>query len=90
MHTNKDNKISTQRNITPNYLKYKRTFHPIQANHPPNLADQKTKVLTIRIQLKGAAPKQVDAVSMSMKKEFYISAKSVLSALIRKYLSAQS
>jgi len=90
MHTNKDNKISTQRNITPNYLKYKRTSHPIQANHPPNLADQKTKVLTIRIQLKGAAPKQVDAVLMSIKKEFYISAKSVLSALTRKYFSTQS
>lgn len=90
MHTNKDNKISTQRNITPNYLKYKRTSHPTQANHPPNQADQKSKVSTTRIQLKGVAPKPVDVVSMSIKKEFYISAKSVLAALTRKYFSTQS
>jgi hypothetical protein len=90
MHTNKDNKISTQRNITPNFLKYKRKSQFIQANHLPNLDVKKIKALNIIIQLKEVALKRVDAVLMYIKKEFYISAKSVSLALSRKYFRNQS
>jgi hypothetical protein len=56
MQTGKEGKVTHQRNITPNFLRFKRINPPIQANPPPAPAEE-TRTPSTNIQLKGAAPK---------------------------------
>lgn len=90
MNTNKETKPNNQRNVTPNFLKYKSKQPTTQESLPPNQAVQKRKASNLKIQLNAVAPKPVDAASTSTRKESFISAKSVIPFPRRKYIGPQS
>lgn len=90
MNTNKESKPNNQRNITPNFLKYKSKSPTTQKSLPSNQAVQKKKASTLKFQLNAVAPKPVDAALTSIRKESFISAKSVLPSSRRKYIGPQS
>jgi hypothetical protein len=69
MNNTKDNKVTHQRNITPNFLKFKSTHFPIQENQPPKTPRDKMKELKLSIQLKEAHQRQVAPALTSTKKE---------------------
>lgn len=83
MNTNRNTKVGHQRNITPNFLRFKRTPSPTQANPPPN---QKKKNQSIIPTMPNAAtPKPADAASTFTKKECCTSASLVKALLSRKH-----
>ena len=74
-------KTQAQRNITPNFLRFKRISIFIQAS--PSPGNKKMKVLTV-MALKGVTQNPTaDVRSKSLRKEFCISALSVLFGLLR-------
>lgn len=72
MNTNRNTKVGHQRNITPNFLRFKRTSTDTQANQLLNPKKKNRSI--IHIMLNVATLKLANAASMSMKKEFCISA----------------
>jgi hypothetical protein len=72
MNSTKDNKPNHQRNITPNFLRFKSTHFLIKKSQAPRIPKGKKKEHKLSIQLKGAHPKQAEAASMFIKSEFWI------------------
>jgi hypothetical protein len=72
MNSTKDNKPNHQRNITPNFLRFKSTHLLIKKSQAPRILKGRKKQHKPSIQLKEAHPKQVEAASMFIKREFWI------------------
>ena len=77
-----NSKPSSQRNVTPNFLKYRRKPTTMQANPRASPTVWKTKGWNPNTQLIVVLPKQVVAVLMSIRREFFISAKLVFVGLL--------
>ena len=72
MNSGRDNKANHQRNITPNFLRFKSTSIFIKRSQPPRIPRAKKKPHKLTIQLKEADRKQAEAALMYMKNECWI------------------
>ncbi len=72
MNTVKDNKPNHQRNITPNFLRFKSTHIFIQESQPLRILKEKKKGHRLIIQLKEVDRKPAEAALMSIKNECWI------------------
>lgn len=72
MNSTKDNKPNHQRNITPNFLRFKSKQYTIKENLLQRIRKDKSKEHKPSIQLKEADQRQVEAALTSTKKEYWI------------------
>lgn len=83
MNTNRNTKVGHQRNITPNFLRFKRKYKQTQENLPPNPKNRSPSIILKMLSV--VTPKRADAASTSIKKEYCTSASSVATLISRKY-----
>ena len=70
MNSAKENKPTHQRNITPNFLRFKSIKYFIKKSQPQRIPKDNKKGRKLIIQLKEVDRKQVETALMCMKNEY--------------------